>query len=75
MSDVKGRLNQLANDPTGITDPFESIYRIVYQLTIRMVGVEDIAEDPVLLEKTLRLYEAVESSATPTVSLPLYLNQ
>jgi sterol 14-demethylase len=70
ISDVKIRLDLLADDPSGITDPFESVYRIVYQLTMRMVGCDDIAEKPELLEKTLKLYETVESSATPAVYLP-----
>ena len=70
ISDTKTRLSLLADDPSGITDPFESIYRVVYQLTMRMVGCDDIAENPELLEKTLKLYETVESSATPTVCLP-----
>jgi hypothetical protein len=65
MKDVKASLDKLANNPAGITDPFESIYRIVYQLTIRMVGCDDIADDPALLEKTLGLYETVEKSTTP----------
>lgn len=59
-------LKKLERDPRGITDPFQSIYRIVYQLTMRIVGCDDIADDPVLLEKTLGLYEAVEQSATAT---------
>jgi hypothetical protein len=66
MSDVQTCLKQLAKDPLGITDPFESIYRIVYQLTMRIVGCEDIANDPELLEKTLHLYVTIEKSATPT---------
>jgi len=69
MKDVRTSLSNLAKDPTGITDPFESIYRIVYQLTMRTVGCNDIAEDPELLEKTLRLYETVEASATAATML------
>jgi hypothetical protein len=65
MSDVQTSLTQLAKDPSGITDPFQSVYKIVYQLTMRMVGCEDIADDPELLDKTLRLYETIEKSATP----------
>lgn len=71
--DIKSCLDTLEKDTTGITDPFESIYRVVYQLTMRMVGCDDIAEDPELLEKTLQLYETVENSATPTVGSPLCL--
>ncbi len=66
MSDVQTSLNELANDPSGITDPFQSIYKIVFQLTIRMVGCNDMADDPGLLKKTLRLYESIEQSATAT---------
>lgn len=57
-------MNQIAASPTGITDPFDSIYDIVFQLTMRTIGCKDVAEDPVLLKKTLRLFEVVEQSAT-----------
>jgi len=50
---------------TGIFDPFDDIYRIVYQLTMRTVGANDIAESPELLEKTLLLFEKIEESASP----------
>ncbi|TVY35052.1 Sterol 14-demethylase [Lachnellula occidentalis] len=69
MQDVRTSLDTLAKSPTGITDPFSSIYRIVYQLTMRTVGCNDIANDPLLLEKTLNLYETVESSATAATML------
>ncbi len=36
---------------------------------MRIVGCDDIADDPELLEKTLRLYETIEESATPTAIL------
>lgn len=67
ISDTIKSMDILAEDPRGITDPFESIYRTVYQLTMRTVACREIAEDPVLLEKTLHLYEEVENAATPTV--------
>ena len=66
MEDVQKNLRALENDPSGITDPFHTIFGIVYQLTMRIVGCDDIADDPVLLEKTLRLYQTVEQSATAT---------
>ncbi|TVY15052.1 Sterol 14-demethylase [Lachnellula arida] len=69
MQDVRTSLDTLAKSPTGITDPFESIYRIVYQLTMRAVACNDIADDPALLEKTLQLYETVEASATAATML------
>lgn len=66
MKDVQISMKKLAKDPSGITDPFESIYRIVFQLTMRVVGSDDIADSPELLEKTLQLYETIEHSSTAT---------
>ncbi|CZR62535.1 uncharacterized protein PAC_12432 [Phialocephala subalpina] len=65
LKDTRFRINELDQNPTGITDPFESIYMIVYQLTMRMVGCDDIADNQELLMKTLRYYEKIDSSATP----------
>lgn len=56
----------LKNDPSGITDPFESIYRIVYLLTLDMVGADEICQDAALREQTLHLFETMEQSATAT---------
>ncbi|KAI1495631.1 cytochrome P450 6A1 [Biscogniauxia marginata] len=54
-----------------VTDPFESIYRIVYQLTMRTVGAEDISEDPALLRSTLAIFEWFEKSeSTAKVVFP-----
>ena len=69
IKDVQASMKRLSSDQSGITDPFESIYRMVYQLTIRTVGCDDIADDPELLEKTLQLYETIEASATATTIL------
>ena len=69
MRDVRTFLDTLAQSPTGITNPFESFYRLVYQLTMRTVGCSDIANDPVLLERTLQLYETIEASATAATML------
>lgn len=66
IADTKARLEEVATSPNGVMDPFDNIYKIVYQLTMRTVGCNDIADDPALLLKTLRLYEAIEESATPT---------
>ncbi|EON68791.1 hypothetical protein W97_08049 [Coniosporium apollinis CBS 100218] len=66
IKDTRARLDALAADPSGITDPFESIYKIVYQLTMRTVGANEIADDPVLLNKTLSLFETIEHSSQPS---------
>ncbi|KAL1302876.1 hypothetical protein AAFC00_003204 [Neodothiora populina] len=65
--DTRKSMEILAADDRGVTDPFDSIYKIVYQLTMRTVACKEIAEDPAMLEKTLHLYEEVEKAATPTV--------
>ncbi|KAI0107076.1 cytochrome P450 6A1 [Nemania sp. FL0031] len=45
-----------------VTDPFESFYEIVYQLTMRTVGANDIADDPKLLRHTLSIFDWFENS-------------
>lgn len=45
-----------------VTDPFESFYEIVYQLTMRTVGADDIASDPKLLKSTLSIFDWFEKS-------------
>ncbi len=64
MSDVQTSMKELADEPSGITDPFESLYYLVFRITMRIVGCEDVAEDPALLKKTLGLYETIEASST-----------
>lgn len=63
-SDVQEAIEAINNDPTGATNPFESIYRIVFRLTIRMVGCEELADNPVLLETFLKYFEMIDQSAT-----------
>jgi cytochrome P450 len=65
VSDVKEAMYSIAQDVSGRTDPFESIYRIVFKLTIHMVGAEEIADDLKLLEAWLQHFEMIEQSATP----------
>lgn len=66
ISDVQEAVEAIKNDPRGRTNPFESIYRIVFRLTIRMVGAHEIADNAELLEETLKLFESIEASATAT---------
>lgn len=65
MTDVRGRLDELAAASPGMTDPFDSIYKIVYLLTQRAVGATEIANDRKLLDTTLGLFESIEQSAKP----------
>lgn len=66
ISDVQEAIEAIKSEPNGVTDPFESIYRIVFRLTIRIVGADEIADDAKLLEETLKHFESIDSSATAT---------
>lgn len=73
--DTRARLALLTSSPShggnaklppGVMNPFENIYRIVYQLTMRTVGAHEIAEDAELCDKTLALFESIEAAGTAT---------
>jgi hypothetical protein len=66
IDDTNTRLKSIASSPNGITDPFDSVYKIVFQLTMRTVGCNEIANDPRLQAKTLSFFETIERSATPS---------
>ncbi len=69
ISDTRARLAELAAEETHITNPFDSIYKLVYLLTTRTVGCIEIARDRHLLDQTLGLYETIARSATAVVIL------
>ena len=64
LEDVRFRLDELVDKKDPTTDPFDSIYRIVFQLTMRTVACNEIAGNPELLEKVLGLYETIENTAS-----------
>lgn len=70
VGDTRARFDSILTRPggatTGILDPFNDLYRIVYQLTMRTVGATEIADSPELLEKTLGLFEKIEQANSPT---------
>jgi cytochrome P450 len=66
ISDVQDALEAIRQEPGGITNPFQSLYRVVFRLTIRMVGADEIADDPQVLEETLKLFELIDNSVTAT---------
>ncbi|KAF3011131.1 hypothetical protein E8E13_011429 [Curvularia kusanoi] len=73
MSDTQEAIEAIMNDPSGRTNPFESVYRIVFRLTIRMVGATEIADNPEILEEALKLFEYIEASTTATsIILPKF---
>lgn len=66
VGDAQGRLKDLVPDTAGSFDPFDGLYRIVYHLTMRAFGANDIAESPELLNRTLALFEQIEAAYSPT---------
>lgn len=70
INDVQTVLNKLSDEAPGIMDPFESLGHIVTLLTMRAIGCDDIADDPVLLEKSMHWYEVIHKAATPMVKIP-----
>ncbi|KAK3073790.1 hypothetical protein LTR53_004314 [Teratosphaeriaceae sp. CCFEE 6253] len=65
LQDARASLDKLAAEPSGVTNPFDSIYRMVFQFTMRTVACNEIADDPETLEKCLQYFEDIDSTATP----------
>ncbi|KAF7560199.1 hypothetical protein G7046_g3949 [Stylonectria norvegica] len=73
VGDVRARLQDLiAAIPNkgfkdeAVVDPFENIFKIAFQLTIRSVGCGDIADDLDLMGKMMHWYHLVDSLTSPT---------
>jgi sterol 14-demethylase len=67
INDVQTVLNKLGDEAPGIIDPFEDLGHIVALMTMRAIGCDDIADDPILLEKSVYWYLVIKNSATPMV--------
>jgi hypothetical protein len=65
LKDMRSSIDSLAAQETKTTDPFDSIYRVVFQMTMRTVACVEIAGDDALRERTLKLFEEIEGTATP----------
>jgi sterol 14-demethylase len=71
IRDTRRNLDAMKAEPSGRTDPFESIYRIVFQLTMRTVACHEIADDPKTLATCLHCFETIDKTGTPlTVMFP-----
>ncbi|KAJ6508053.1 cytochrome P450 [Mycena vulgaris] len=57
----------------GTMDPFKELNEIVFQLTVRLGGCRELAEDPVALWRMTQLFDNLEKSATPASLLLLWL--
>ena len=65
LEDVRSSFKDLAAKETKTIDPFDNIYRLVFQVTMRTVACVEIASDHEMLRKVLGLFETIESTATP----------
>jgi hypothetical protein len=65
LDDMRSSIDRLATQETKVTDPFDSIYRVVFQMTMRTVACVEIAGDDDLRERVLKLFEKIEGTATP----------
>ncbi|KAF2725222.1 cytochrome P450 [Polychaeton citri CBS 116435] len=62
LSDLHGLFEEMAADPMKITQPFESIYGVVFKLTMRTVACNEVADSPELCTKILRCFETIEKT-------------
>lgn len=53
-----------------IFSPFDEMWSLVYQTTHRLLGCHDIADDPVLLRKTLAIYAKMDKSSALEIMFP-----
>lgn len=68
--DCKETMERLAKREIKIMDPFDDLYKLIYQLTMRAVGCTEIAEDPKMISKTLAIFRSLEG-ANPATRLVL----
>jgi cytochrome P450 len=74
IEDIQATFTAMTVSPTkNFTDPFESIYRLIFQLTMRTVGCDEAASDPMLARSIIRTLEVAESCSTPeTIVFPWF---
>ncbi|KAF8137505.1 cytochrome P450 [Boletus edulis] len=54
---------------SGTFDPFEKIYELVFQTTVRSLTSQEIADDPALVARLKSLYDILDHGTTPTTVL------
>lgn len=69
-NDTRRMFDDLAmSGHSGITEPFDLIYRTVFQLTLRTVACKELADDPKLGAKLLAQYEMIEKTGDTALSV------
>ncbi|KAF5369081.1 hypothetical protein D9758_002903 [Tetrapyrgos nigripes] len=57
--------------PSGSFDPFEKVYELVFQVTVRTLSCSEISDDVALVSRLKKLYDTLDAGTTPaTVLLP-----
>jgi len=62
VTDVRGGFDELGE--SGLMDPFVNLFEMVYVLTQRTVGSNEIANSRPLMGKTLSLFQMIEKTST-----------
>lgn len=71
VSSAMDRILAICDAKGAMFDPFDEMNRIVFQLTMRTIGVKEIADSPELLEKSLRLIQTIDKgSSTARILFP-----
>lgn len=69
LLDARANLDALVE--SGSTDPFDSIYKMIFAFTMRTVACNEIADDPKMLAKCLSYFEGIQDAVSPvTVMYP-----
>ncbi|KAJ4000129.1 cytochrome P450 [Lentinula boryana] len=56
---------------SGSFDPFDEIYELIFQLTVRSLSCAEISDDPCVVSRLKKLYDTLDVGTTPaTVLLP-----
>jgi hypothetical protein len=63
--DTRVHLLALAKSSTRITDPFETMYNLVFQITARTVACHEVADDPKLTATVRQAVKLLHSAASP----------
>jgi sterol 14-demethylase len=67
---LRQKAKAAGGDGTVVVDIFDTYFRLVYQLTQRTLGCNDIADDPKLLETTLDAYKRLDVGSATEIMFP-----
>ncbi|KAJ7572136.1 cytochrome P450 [Mycena floridula] len=65
LEDVSRRLDATWGD-TGSVNPFESVYELVFALSMRLSTCREFCDDPTTVRSFMRIFADLEAGSTPT---------